>query len=326
MSLLARILLLVLLATLTPAAVIGYFLFERRDGDIEEARHNLVALAKYAGENLDDKVRGTVQLLYGLSRARDLDDKAACSVFLAGVLQHYPQYTGLLTITPDGDLLCDSLRSGRELNLSARDYFRQVRATQAPAFDVVFGGLTGIAVLQVAYPVLDAQGTLKYVLLASLNLSEYAQSFVASNPYPNLRMLIWDRKGSLLVRSPDSGGAVLVGRNFAASELFRFAADGRSARHGWRPPGLGARCPAGVPQRRRGHHAGYPARRAGGRGQQRPAQGAGDPDCRFAPGIPGRLVRRGNRYPPPGAAHCRRGATRRRGGPGCAHRRALPEG
>jgi diguanylate cyclase (GGDEF)-like protein len=46
-------------------------------------------LAAYAGENLHDKVNGTVQLLHGLSRARDLDtqDKDACSAFLADVLQ-----------------------------------------------------------------------------------------------------------------------------------------------------------------------------------------------------------------------------------------------
>ena len=230
MSLRSRILLLVLLATLAPAVLLGLYLFKEREQDIDEAKHNLGALAKYAAENLDDKVKGTVQLLHGLSRAPDLDtaDKAVCSEFLAGVLARYPQYTGLLTITPEGDLHCDSLRSGRKLNVSAREYFQAVRATLEPAFEVVFGGLTGIAVLQVAYPIIDGRGSLEYVLLASLNLSEYAQGFAAASQDSNTRMLIWNRKGMLMAHKPDGGDAVFVGKEFAASELFRFAATGRA--------------------------------------------------------------------------------------------------
>jgi signal transduction histidine kinase len=230
MSLRARILLIVLVATLTPTVVLGFYFLNERDRQIEEAKHNLGALAKYAVENLDDRVKGTVQLLHGLSRAPDIDttEKAACLEFLAGILAHYPQYTGLLTITPDGDLFCDSLRSGRKLNVSGRDYCRQVRASLEPAFDVVIGGLTGIGVLQVAYPVLDRHGVLKYVLLASLNLSEYAQSFAAASHYPSISMLIWNRKGILMVRKPDAGRADFVGEDFAASELFRFVASGNT--------------------------------------------------------------------------------------------------
>ena len=107
MSLRARILLLVLVATLTPTVVLGLYFLNERDRHIEEAKHSLRALANYAVEDLDDRVKGTVQLLHGLSRAPDIDttEKAACSEFLAGILAHYPQYTGLITITPDGDLL-----------------------------------------------------------------------------------------------------------------------------------------------------------------------------------------------------------------------------
>ena len=266
MSLRARILLLVLLAILAPAVMFSVYELRQRDDKIDEAKRNLNSLAKYAAENLDDKVKGTVQLLHGLSRAPDLDttDKAACSEFLAGVLGRYPQYTGLLTITPDGDLHCDSLRSGRKLNLSGRDYFRQVRATLEPAFEVVFGGLTGIAVLQVAYPVLDGRGSLKYVLLSSLNLSEYAQGFAAASQYSSIRILIWNRKGMLMARKPDARDGGFVGKEFAASELFRFAASGQAgtaaelpdldgARTVWalgvmpEPRGGGARITLGIP-------------------------------------------------------------------------------
>ena len=225
MSLRTRILLLVMLATLVPAVVVGGYLFSHRNDQVEEAKRNLSSLANYAAENLDGRVQATVQMLHGLSRAPDIDtgDRAACSEFLAGVLAHYPQYTGILTLTPSGDLHCDSLRLGRELNVRQRDYFKQVSATLQPAFDAVLGGLTGIAVLQVAYPVLDREGRLKYVLLASLNLSQYAQAFSASSRYRGIRTLIWNRSGVLLVHKPDDAAHGAVGTRYAESELFRFA-------------------------------------------------------------------------------------------------------
>src|SRR6185295_1862916 len=144
------------------------------------------------------------------------------------VLARYPQYTGLLTITPRGDLHCDSLRSGRKLNVTQRDYFRQARETGEPAFDVVFGGLTGIAVLQVAYPVLDRRGKLKYVMLASFNLSKYAQAVADASAHLDSKVLIWNRDGILMARKPDADGAQLAGKRFAESELFRFAAAGKT--------------------------------------------------------------------------------------------------
>ena len=186
---------------------------------------NIDELANYAVENRDDKVKGTVQLLHGLSRAPDIDtaDKAACSEFLASVLARYPQYTGLLTIAPQGDLHCDSLRTGRKLNLTGRDYFKQLLATAQPAFDVVFGGLTGIAVLQVAHPVLDSQGKLKYVLLASFNLSGYARSFAAASHYPGLRVLVWDRKGNLMTLIENLMEAFLVHPFHLNDAVFRIS-------------------------------------------------------------------------------------------------------
>lgn len=226
MSLRTRILLLVMLATLMPAVVVGLYEVERRDSEIAEAKRDLSSLATYVVNNLDDKVKSTVQLLHALSNVPGFDarNKSSCSAFLAEVLAHNPQYTGVLTITPDGDLHCDSLNTGRQLNVGARDYFRQTRATLQPAFDIVFGGLTGIAVLQVAYPVLDAGGELRFVLLASLNISQYTREISAASRFQEIHIAIWDRNGMLMVRKPDTGSTGLVGKKFTTSALFRFAA------------------------------------------------------------------------------------------------------
>lgn len=212
-----------LLATLTPAVLFGTHLVDLRRNEIAEGTRNLDALAKYAAGDLGNKVSGTVQLLHGLSRAADLDatDRRACSAFLHEVLGRYPQYTGLLTIRPDGQLHCDSLRTGRKLDLNDRAYFKQARDSGEPAIEAAFGRLTGTAVLQVAYPARDQQGVLRFVLLASLNLAQFVAQVATASPHSGMTVLIWDNKGTLMVRVPDDGPRKLAGTAQVDSALYR---------------------------------------------------------------------------------------------------------
>ena len=127
MSLRTRLLILVIAAMLVPAILVGLRFVQNRTSEINAALANLSATANDISGDLDEKIQGTAQLHYGLARARDLDtrDKAACSAFLSAVREEYPQFTGILTINPDGSLFCDSLRTNRTLDLRDRTYFKQ---------------------------------------------------------------------------------------------------------------------------------------------------------------------------------------------------------
>jgi signal transduction histidine kinase len=224
MSIRMRLLLLILFATLIPALVGGWQFLERRGSEVAAAQRDLAAAAQRVARVLRDTVRATAQLHYGLSRARDLDtpDKAACSAFLAEVLKEHPQYTGILTITPKGDLFCDSLRTGRSLHLTDRRYFQQALASEnSLAVEPAFGRLTGIAVLQIAYAARRETGEPKFVLLASLNLEKYMQVRATSLPRETAVIALLDVKGTILTWHPD--GEKLRGTSVADSPLFRFA-------------------------------------------------------------------------------------------------------
>jgi len=224
LSIRARLLLLILFATLIPALVGGMQFLERRDAEIAAAQRDLAAAAQRVGRVLRDTIRATAQLHHGLSRAQDLDtqDKAACSAFLADVLKEHPQYTGILTINPDGDLFCDSLRTGRALHLTDRRYFQQALTSENPlAIEPAFGRLTGIAVLQIAYAARGETGEPRFVLLASLNLEKYMQLRATSLPRKTAVIALMDGKGTLLTWHPD--GEKLRGTSIADSPLFRFA-------------------------------------------------------------------------------------------------------
>ncbi|WP_127995878.1 ATP-binding protein [Piscinibacter defluvii] len=224
MSIRARLLLIAALATLVPALLLLARFVQDRSAAVAADTQRLAMIAQRTAEDLDNRIRGTAQLHYGLARAGDLatEDRAACSAFLSQVRAAYPQYTGILTIRPDGRLFCDSLQTGRELDLTNRDYFRRALVTREQVvLEPTFGRLTGLAVMQVAYPVRDAQGALRFVLLASLDLQKVASLDGLS--VPGARLLIVDAKGVVLAAAPAAVPGMKPGEAIAGSPLFDFA-------------------------------------------------------------------------------------------------------
>ena len=109
MSIRVRLLLLILGTLFVPAILVGGRYYQDRGKEIAAAVSGLATMARGIATSIDAKVQGTTQLHFGLSRARDLDsrDKAACSKFLSDVLEKNPDFTGILTIKPDGSLFCE---------------------------------------------------------------------------------------------------------------------------------------------------------------------------------------------------------------------------
>jgi diguanylate cyclase (GGDEF)-like protein len=231
-SIRVRLLLLVLGTVLLPAILVGFRYYQDRGKDIEVAIGGLTATARTIAANLDAKIQGTIQLHFGLARAHDLAgrDKAACSGFLSEVLEKNPQYTGILTIDPDGGLFCDSLHTGRVLDLRDRNYFKQALNTAGSVvIEPVFGRLTGSAVLQIAYPVRDEAQRLRFVLLASLDLNKLIKEQTRDLPH-GFEVVLADHKGTVLLWSGAQLRADRPGTSIANSALFRFTAEGGGTR------------------------------------------------------------------------------------------------
>jgi diguanylate cyclase (GGDEF)-like protein/PAS domain S-box-containing protein len=226
MSLRARLFLLVALATLVPAILLGIRFFQNRALEIESAIATLALQANNIANDLDEKIQGTAQLQFGLARAVDLDstNRAECSAFLSAVLEKYPQYTGILTISPTGNLFCDSLQTNRELDLKDREYFQRALVKKdAVTLQPVFGRLTGASVLQIAYPARSPTGQLKFVLLASFNLRKFSD-FHNRRLSNAVDILLVDKNGLVLVSPWDPNWVERPGTSIANTDVFRFAA------------------------------------------------------------------------------------------------------
>lgn len=204
MSLRARLLLLVACAALVPVLVVAVLELQARRAALVQADRALHATVQRVAEDLGDAVRATLQLNYGLSRARDLDggDRAACSGFLASALKDYPQYTGISTLGPDGQLVCDSLQTGRAFYMSDRRYFQEVATRGAPfALEAVLGRLSGKSVLLVGSAAREG-GTLRFVLVSSLDLERFMQAHHRGLPFRAPVLALTDASGTVLTWHP----------------------------------------------------------------------------------------------------------------------------
>ncbi|MBW8857156.1 MAG: response regulator, partial [Bradyrhizobium sp.] len=101
-------------------------------------------------------------------------------------------------------------------------YFKQALVSRNVVVEPVFGRLTGISVLQIAYPVRSEAGALKLVLLASFNLRKFAE-YHHKRLLAEKDVLLIDAKGTVLVAPSTAGWTAPVGASIAGSDLLRFA-------------------------------------------------------------------------------------------------------
>ncbi len=213
------------MAMIVPGLLLGLRSILERGNQADAATVRLVTTAADVARDLEARIFATGQLLFGLARARDIqaESRDGCSAFLARVRAQYPQYTGILTIDQEGRLFCDSLQSGRDLDLADRGYFQRAQTMDdGLVLEPAFGRLTGSPVLQVAFPVRNWAGDLELVLLASLDLLRLVQEdlqLLAAGK----EILLLDAQGTVLVWQPAPGGRPHAGRSILDTQLGRFA-------------------------------------------------------------------------------------------------------
>ncbi len=229
MSLRSRLLSLVLLATLLPASILGWRFLQESEEEIAAAVRNLAISSNNVGAALDQRVQGTAQLHYGLAHSRLLDsaERVACSAHLSTVREAYRQYTGIVTVLPDGQLHCDSLQSGRIVNLSDRDYFKRALAGATGILtEPVFGRLTGNAVLQVVYPARSDTGALRFLLVASLSFESFAHDARQQTLLEAAELLLLDEKGTVMAWTGVNEVLPEPGTSMSDTPLFALAKAG----------------------------------------------------------------------------------------------------
>jgi HAMP domain-containing protein len=223
-SLRGRLLLLVLVA-LIPARGLGiYTTWEMRQAARTEALRDAMRLARItsaAGERL---IEGTHQILTVLAHLPEVRrrDAAACSRLLAELLKPYPYYSNLGAATADGDVFCSAVPFDGAASIADRSYFKgAVERKDFVAGEYRIGRITGKAVINFGYPVLDGAGRVAGVVYAGLDLSWLSRLLAEARLPENSTITAVDAAGLVLARYPDPER--WVGKSFPEAPFVRAA-------------------------------------------------------------------------------------------------------
>jgi HAMP domain-containing protein len=214
-SLRARLLLLVLLA-LIPARGLGiYTAWEMRQVARAEALQDAMRMARVASTAGERLVEGAQQILITLARLPEVrrQNASACSKLFADLLKPYPHFSNLGVATLKGDVFCSAVPFEGVADISDRSYFQ--RAIERRGFatgEYRIGRITGKAVINFGYPVLDDAGRLTAIVFAGLDLSWLNRLLAESRLPENSTVTAVDATGQVLARYPEP--EKWVGRSF----------------------------------------------------------------------------------------------------------------
>jgi diguanylate cyclase len=223
-SLRVRLLLLVLLA-LIPARGLGiYTAWEMRQVARAEALQDAMRMARVASTAGERLVEGAHQILITLARLPEVrwQNPSACSKLFADLLKAYPHFSNLGVATQNGDVFCSGVPFEGVADISDRTYFQQaVERRDFATGEYRIGRITGKAVINFGYPVLDDAGRLTAVVFAGLDLSWLSRLLAESRLPEQSTVTVVDVAGQVLARYPES--AQWVGRFFPEAPFVRAA-------------------------------------------------------------------------------------------------------
>lgn len=219
-SLRARLLLLVLLATLPALAVIVDTGNKQRRYAQHEIQENAERLARLAAHEHGLLIREGHQLLTALAEIPATREAlpGECGRLLARIRARDERFVNLGVINPRGDVVCSALPLTTRINAADRAFFRRALETRSFAVgDYQIGRITHKPVLVLAQPVYDAAGRLLSLVYAALDLSWFNRFAARAALPPGSILTVLDASGTVLARTPD--GEYWVGRQAPESAL-----------------------------------------------------------------------------------------------------------
>lgn len=147
-------------------------------------------------------------------------EKAECRILLDEIGPPMPWMNSLSIALPDGQIVCSNLREFVGFDVSDQDYFIRALATKSPTVsDFLVGRLTATPIIVTTYPALTREGSVRFVLVASLRL-DWVQAVIAERAAPNdIVAFVIDGAGTVIMRLPDPDK--VKAKNFADHDFVR---------------------------------------------------------------------------------------------------------
>lgn len=214
--------LVVALALLPIAALVLYnAAMQRREG-AANAKADAMRLARLCASDHERILEGARQLLVTLAQTPAVQhaETAAASELFASIIGRFKFYANVGLLDGDGNVVASGVNAERPLNLANRAYFqRAVTSRDFSIGDFQIGRITHTASLNVAFPLLGADGAVQSVIYAAIDLSWLNQIAARIELPPAATMTVSDQNGVVLARVPN--GEAWVGRSTTETPIGR---------------------------------------------------------------------------------------------------------
>lgn len=209
-----RIVLLVFASTLPILGLTLYVGVNQRSAAEAAERRELQQIAQLTAKRPEMILEGVRQLLFAVSGNTEdlLKDVRTCDAYfrklsmVAGDIYH-----SMGIILPDGNIFCNTATPNNTpvVNVSDRYYFRLAMESRRFAVgEYQVGRASKLPGINLAYPVLNADGGLRAVLFVGLNLNTFIEPL--RQPLGELTrvMTLFDRNGIVLAQHPEFRASV----------------------------------------------------------------------------------------------------------------------
>lgn len=208
-SLRARLLLLVILASVPGLILTVYSAAEQRRHAEEEVIQTALRLVRLATSNQEQLLEGARQLLVALAAlpAVQHQDSRGCNSFLEALLAQYPLYANIWVVDAldePGEIFCSGIPFTGQVNVATAPYYLQtLQARYFTAGEYAQEPIAGSPVLPFGYPVPPEWDYPLAVVFVGIDL-DWLGGFVAQAGLPpDSTLSVVDRNGRILARYPD---------------------------------------------------------------------------------------------------------------------------
>lgn len=204
-SIRTKLFLLVLISVVPALGIILHSGLKIQQKDIGQSENDALRVVQMLANDLDRAVESTRQFLMALARFPDVQkqDAESCNRLFGELLRENPIYANIFSVTAEGWVFSNALPFTPH-SIKERKYFQDVlRTKDFSVGEYVIGVTLKLPVLHFAYPVKDAGGGLKGVVVAAFALDRYGHLFNMGGLAPGSRVRLSDHEHRVLYRYPD---------------------------------------------------------------------------------------------------------------------------
>jgi C4-dicarboxylate-specific signal transduction histidine kinase len=207
--------LLLSLATIFPVILHQLYINTQNYYDnLQIQKSYLQNIAKITSAQYSQITEGARQLLISISTSPQINQgNIICSRYLSELMDKYKRYDNIYVSNSSGNVLCSAKDLTSPVNLSDRYSFQQVFKTRDFAIgEFTVSRITDQPILNFAYPIINQNKTLQYVIYTALDLKWLYQLASQLKLDPQLTLYILDKNGKILAEN--SSDNVNLGKLF----------------------------------------------------------------------------------------------------------------